>query len=164
MPHTVYLSLGSNLGDREGNLRAAISKLSGVGTVTRVSSWFETEPVEFLEQPWFFNCAVELETELTPHELLDAMLAIEKAMGRRRIQPKGPRLIDLDILLFGDVVMSDELLTIPHPALHERRFVLEPLAEIAPEVRDPRTKKKIVELLRELPTGTGQVRRMDQPS
>ena len=100
MRNTAYISLGSNIGDREAHLREAIAKL---GTVRKTSSLYETEPVEFADQPWFLNCAVELETELAPRQLLNALLAIEQGMGRRRIQPKGPRLIDLDILLFGDL-------------------------------------------------------------
>jgi 2-amino-4-hydroxy-6-hydroxymethyldihydropteridine diphosphokinase len=158
--HTVYLSLGSNLGDREANLREAIARLGELGAVKKTSSFYETEPVEFTEQPWFINCAVELETTLTPRELLKDMLAIEQAMGRERVQPKGPRLIDLDILLFDDKVTHEPGLTIPHPAMHERRFVLEPLAEIAPEVRHPRSKKKIFEMFSELPKGSAQVRRI----
>jgi 2-amino-4-hydroxy-6-hydroxymethyldihydropteridine diphosphokinase len=157
---TVYLSLGSNLGDREGNLRDAIRRLGDLGEVKRVSSFYETEPVEFTEQPWFLNCAIELETEKTPRELLQGLLAIEQAMGRQRIQPKGPRLIDLDILLFGDEVICDAALTVPHPAMQERRFVLEPLAEIAAEARHPVLKESAAELLRALQRDSEQVRRV----
>ena len=102
-----------------------------------VSSFYETEPVEFIAQPWFLNCAVALRTGLMPKLLLTKMLAIEQQMGRRRIQPKGPRTIDIDILLFGNSVIGTPQLEVPHPAMHQRRFVLEPLAEIAPEVRHP---------------------------
>jgi len=98
---TVYLSLGSNLRDRQSNLRNAIGRLLEVGDVVEVSSLYETEPVEVTDQPWFLNCAVGVQTDLTPREFLAGILAIEKSMGRLRTQPKGPRLIDMDILLFG---------------------------------------------------------------
>jgi 2-amino-4-hydroxy-6-hydroxymethyldihydropteridine diphosphokinase len=156
----VYLSLGSNLGDREANLRTAIEKLDEIGEVTAVSSFFETEPVEFTAQPWFLNCAVAMMTELMPKTLLAKLLAIEQHMGRRRMQPKGPRLIDIDILLFGNSAISAPGLEIPHPAMHQRRFVLEPLAEIAPEVRHPILKRTVRELLKELPHDDAQVRRI----
>lgn len=160
MGNTAYLSLGSNIGDREANLREAIAKLNDLGKVKDVSSLYETEPVEFTDQPWFLNCAVELSTELAPVPLLNAMLAIERGMGRQRVRPKGPRLIDLDILLFGDTVMNDQSLTIPHPAMHERRFVLEPLADIAPDATHPILKESILELLQALPTGSPIVRKL----
>ena len=160
MPVTAYLSLGSNLGDREANLREAIRRLGELGTVKKVSSFYETEPVEFTEQPWFVNCAVELQTILSARELLNGMLAIELAMGRERIQPKGPRLIDLDILLFGDLVVDEHGLTVPHPAMHERRFVLEPLAELAPGAVYPLLKRTISELLESLHRDSADVRKL----
>jgi len=150
---TVYLSLGSNVGDRKANLDAAIEGLGRLGTVAAVSSYYETEPVESRQQPWFLNCAVKLETELMPRQLLSRVLDIEKAMGRKRVQTKGPRSIDIDILLFGSSVVEAKGLTIPHPALHERRFVLEPLAEIAPEVRHPVLKRTAREMRDALPAG-----------
>ncbi len=146
-PQKAYLSLGSNLGDREGNLRDAIGRLGAVGNVDAVSSFYETEPVDFLDQPWFLNCVVLLETDLAPKILIQRLLEIERAMGRERLQPKGPRLIDIDILLFSDEMINRPGLTIPHPALHERRFVLEPLAEIAPDLVHPVLKKTTRELL-----------------
>jgi 2-amino-4-hydroxy-6-hydroxymethyldihydropteridine diphosphokinase len=148
-----YLSLGSNVGDREAQLREAQNRLAALGRVISRSAFYETEPVEFTQQPWFVNCAVGLETTLVPQELMASILAIEEKMGRRREQKKGPRTIDIDILLFGDEIVESSALIIPHPAMHQRRFVLEPLAEIAPEVRHPILKKTIQELLDELPPG-----------
>ena len=137
MPTEAYISIGSNIGDRALNIRTAIQALEQVGNVLAVSSLYETEPVEFTEQPWFINCAVRLDTELSPHELIDGLLSIEQKMGRYRGQKKGPRNIDLDILLYDNLILNDATLTIPHPAMHQRRFVLEPLAEIAPEIIHP---------------------------
>ena len=153
MPNLVYLSLGSNVGYREAQLREAEGRLGKLGRVIAISSFYETEPVEFTEQPWFLNCTVELESSLTPEELMIAILGIEEQMGRRRVQNKGPRSIDIDILLFGDAIVESSEVTIPHPAMQQRRFVLEPLAEIAPEAVHPLLKKTIRELLDRLPPG-----------
>jgi len=153
MYNLVYLSLGSNVGDRERNLRNAVDRMRGAGTIAAVSSFYETEPVERVEQPWFLNCVVALETEESPENLMSTMLKIEHEMGRRRAQSKGPRLIDIDILLFSDRIIGSQDLTIPHPAMSQRRFVLQPLAEIAPEVTHPVLKKTIRELLEALPAG-----------
>ena len=153
MPRPVYLSLGSNVGDPEAQLRAAQARLSAVGRVVVASSFYETEPVEFTEQPWFLNFVLALETSNTPQQLMTAILRIEEEMGRRRTQKKGPRSIDIDILLFDDIIMDSTNLTIPHPALQQRRFVLEPMAEIAPEVVHPSLKKTIRELRDTLPPG-----------
>jgi 2-amino-4-hydroxy-6-hydroxymethyldihydropteridine diphosphokinase len=153
MPQITYLSLGSNVGERELHLREAITRLGTAGHIIAVSSFYETEPVEFTEQAWFLNCAVGLETSQSPLELMKTALQIERELGRVRDQKKGPRTIDIDILLFGDTVIDSPELTIPHPAMQQRRFVLEPLAEIAPEARHPVLKKTVRELLEELPAG-----------
>jgi len=153
MEKLVYLSLGSNLGNPEKQLRDAIRALSSLGQVTKVSSFYETEPVERLAQPWFTNCAVEMKTEKMPRQLLAAVLKLEEAMGRRRTQEKGPRTIDIDILLFGNSIVHAPGLSIPHPALHQRRFVLEPLTEIAPDARHPQLKHTVRELRDALPSG-----------
>jgi 2-amino-4-hydroxy-6-hydroxymethyldihydropteridine diphosphokinase len=154
-----YLSLGSNVGDREGHLRNAIARLEACGRIMAVSSFYETEPVEFTDQAWFLNCAIALETEKKTQQLMAALLEIEQEMGRQRTQKKGPRTIDIDILLFGDTVLSSPELTIPHPAMHQRRFVLEPLAEIAPEARHPVFQRTVRELRDTLPPGQ-EVRRL----
>lgn len=134
---TVYLSLGSNLGNRENNLWSALQRLSRFCKVRRVSSFYETEPIGLVRQPWFLNCVVEAATKLAPAQLLKEILEVEKKGGRKRQQPKAAREIDIDILLFGDLVVQQKRITIPHPAMHLRRFVLEPLAEIAPHALHP---------------------------
>jgi 2-amino-4-hydroxy-6-hydroxymethyldihydropteridine diphosphokinase len=149
----VYLSLGSNIGNREQQLHDAIAKLEPLGRVVKISNFYETAPVEVTDQAWFLNCVLSFETEQTPTKLMANLLAIELAMGRERIQKKGPRTIDIDIVLFGNEVVNSPTLMIPHPAMQQRRFVLEPLVEIAPEVWHPVLKKRARQLLEELPTG-----------
>ena len=145
---TVYLSLGSNLGDRRGALEAAIARLEGPDfRIRRVSSIYETEPLDLRDQPWFLNLVLEAETELFPKQLLARVRKVELELGRKRLRAKGPRSIDIDILLYGEVVMDSTELTIPHPRLTERRFVLEPLAELVPQLRHPVTRETIAELL-----------------
>ncbi len=147
------IALGSNLtspyGEPEANLREAVTRLAPLGHVRAVSSFYSTVPVGFTDQPDFLNAALLLETELAPLDLMRALLAIERAMGRDRATAiaKGPRIIDLDLLLLDDLVLATPELTLPHPAMAERRFVLEPLAEIAPAMVDPLSGRTIAELL-----------------
>jgi 2-amino-4-hydroxy-6-hydroxymethyldihydropteridine diphosphokinase len=137
-PTSVYLSLGSNLGDRVANLLAAISRLPSVGFHTgKVSSFYETEPVDYLDQPWFLNCVVGGETDQDPLDLLRALRAIESQLGSKKAFAKGPRLLDIDILLFGDQSLQMPELQIPHPRMLQRKFVLAPLVEIAPQLQHP---------------------------
>jgi 2-amino-4-hydroxy-6-hydroxymethyldihydropteridine diphosphokinase len=154
-----YLSLGSNLGDRASNLRAAISQLQAAARLQAVSGFYETQPVDVPNQPWFLNCVIALETGKTARQILQVALQTEAYMGRMRMADKGPRNIDIDIVLFGEQIVNEPGLSIPHPAMAQRRFVLEPLAEIAPEARHPLLGKTSRELLAELPEGQA-VRRL----
>ncbi len=136
-----YVGLGSNLGDREGTLRAAVGRLRNLPEirVLRVSTLRNTEPVGYVDQPRFLNGVVELETGLSASRLLEALLGLEQAFGRNRgaVPPQGPRTLDLDLLLYGQDVIDEPGLKVPHPRLHERRFVLEPLAELDPALEVP---------------------------
>jgi 2-amino-4-hydroxy-6-hydroxymethyldihydropteridine diphosphokinase len=146
-----YLGLGSNLGDRDANLAEAITRLTNEGVrVLRVSPIWETAPRDVLDQPWFLNQVIEVESDLFPRQLFRRIQRIEREMGRQKRTPKGPRLIDIDILLFGNAVVESPDLEIPHPRMTERRFVLAPLAELAPDLRHPVLKSTIRELLAEV--------------
>jgi 2-amino-4-hydroxy-6-hydroxymethyldihydropteridine diphosphokinase len=150
------IALGSNLpspfGSPADNLREGLSRLAALGRVTAVSTFHATDPVGYLDQPRFLNAAALLSTSLPPLDLLHGLLAIEHAMGRDRSSapPKGPRIIDLDLLLYGDLIVQTPELTLPHQALHERRFVLAPLAEIAPTLQHPTLHRSIADLFARL--------------
>ena len=146
----VYLSLGSNLGDRAAHLQRALDELATAGLeVARVSPFFRTEPLDYRPQPWFPNGVAEIRTELLPLRLLSTLQRIERKMGRRRTLPKGPRTIDLDILFYDNAVVRAPALTIPHPRIGERKFVLVPLGELVPDLRHPVTRKTVREMLGE---------------
>ncbi len=156
-----YLSLGSNLGNRVANLRMALEALARAGIkIRRRSSLYQTEPVDFRAQPWFVNCVVEVRTGLTPLELLTTLKSVERRLGRRRAEiPKGPRPIDIDILLYDNVLVRSSVLTIPHERLAERRFVLVPLRELAPRLRHPVSQRTVLQMLHDT-TDSSQVIRL----
>jgi 2-amino-4-hydroxy-6-hydroxymethyldihydropteridine diphosphokinase len=159
----VYVALGSNLGDKAGNLKEAIQRLEALGEVLSVSSFYRTEPVGFAAQDWFLNAAILLRTALEPRALLEAALRIEQEMGRVRAQKNGPRLIDIDLLLWGDRVVDEPGLSLPHPRLQERLFVMAPLAEIAPALRHPLLGRTMAELREAVAHQGGVERWLDAP-
>jgi len=150
MSITAYIGLGSNVGDKAASCRKALDLLGRIGRVVRVSSFYSTEPIGYPDQDDFINAVAELETGLSPLALLAACHVIEDELGRSRLLRWGPRTIDLDILLYGDQVMNSTELTIPHPLMAARRFVLVPLCEIAPQAVHPALGKTAVHLLHEL--------------
>ena len=161
MEHTVHLSLGSNLGNRAEHLRTALRHLEKCGEVSAVSSFYATEPVENIAQPDFLNCAARLLTVLEPRELLRNILTIERNMGRDRTleaQAKGPRIIDIDILLYDDLILNAPELHLPHPAMQFRRFVLAPMAEIAAGICHPVLKQNMKEMLNALGDSGGSAK------
>lgn len=148
MGKIAYLSLGSNVGDREKSLQSAVNLLHGPRLrILRLSPVYETAPQDLRRQPMFLNLVAEVETDLFPRQLLARVQQVEKHLGRERLVPKGPRTIDIDILLFGNFVVDTPDLVIPHPRLHQRRFALEPLAGLAPELRHPIFRRTMRELL-----------------
>lgn len=149
-----YIGLGSNLGDLERNLASAVGLLEQTGRVRSRSTFRLTAPVGFADQDDFLNGVVEIDTELEPDELLRRLREIERALGRRPTFRYGPRVIDLDLLLYGDRVIDNAELRVPHPRMHERRFVLEPLVELAPDLAHPVLGKTMAALLQELRHGS----------
>ena len=147
----VYLSLGSNIGDKTIQITQALDRIAKVCDIKRVSPFYLTEPVEFKDQDWFLNCVAEVETEKDPKKLLSSLQSIEKKMGKTKTKANGPRTIDIDILFYDDQVVNLKNLVIPHPRLHTRLFVLQPMIDLNPSFLHPVLKKTIQELYAEQP-------------
>jgi 2-amino-4-hydroxy-6-hydroxymethyldihydropteridine diphosphokinase len=142
----VYLSLGSNVGEREDNIKNALMLIEEIGEIKKVSPLYQTEPVGIKDQPWFLNCVIEVQTLSKPNELIVFVQKIEHKLGRTNTIKNGPRTIDIDILLYDDICVENENLIVPHPRLHERLFVLVPFMDVNPDVHHPRFKKTIQQL------------------
>ena len=155
----IYLSLGSNIGDRQANLRKAVERLELLDVhVLRASRIYETEPVDYVDQAWFLNQVVEAETALFPTQLLTRTARVERELGRTRTIPKGPRTLDIDILFYGEAVVRTPRLEIPHPRIAQRRFVLAPLAELVPDLRHPVTRLTVRQMLESAPAAVVRIR------
>lgn len=150
--HTAYIAMGSNMGNKRENIEEAIRIINDLHTckVSRISNFYETKPVGYLDQEDFVNCVIEIKTLLLPKELMGTLLSIEKKLKRERIIKWGPRTIDLDIILYDNIITTDEDVLIPHPRMHERLFVLKPLSDIAPYIIHPVLNKRIITLTEEL--------------
>ena len=142
----VYLGLGSNIGDKQGNITSALCRISEICEVKKKSRMYLTEPVGNIEQDWFLNCVVEIQTEIEPKHLLSSFKSIERKLGRAKNVKNGPRIIDIDILFYGNNIVTTKNLVIPHPLLHERLFVLQPMIDLNPDFIHPVLKKSIQEL------------------
>jgi 2-amino-4-hydroxy-6-hydroxymethyldihydropteridine diphosphokinase len=150
MTHTVYIAIGSNLGDKLSNCRKGIELLEKSGiTIVTCSHFYKTEPVDYADQDWFINAAVKAETDFAPLQLLKALKSIEKEVGRVETVRFGPRILDMDIIFYDDVIMDDSGLTIPHPRMHKRRFVLTPICDIDADIVHPALKQTMAELLKQ---------------
>ncbi len=152
MTHTAYIGIGSNLSDPDNNCVEAIVRISALRDVTIAakSALYKTEPVGYIDQEWFINAAIKIETQLSPQELLSVLINIEKEMGRIRKEKWGPRLIDLDLLFYDDLILDEKGLNLPHPEIQKRKFVLAPMTEIAESHIHPTLKKPMKTLLHEL--------------
>ena len=159
----VFIGIGSNLGDRISYCKKAIDEISGFAKITQASSLYETDPIGKEDQPNFINCIVEISTDLSPQNLLKDLNSVEEKLGRVRHEKWGPRTIDLDIIFYNELVINDENLEIPHPRAHQRRFVLEPLSEIAPEFIHPKLNLSVSELLKKIDDHKS-VKKLDNPS
>jgi 2-amino-4-hydroxy-6-hydroxymethyldihydropteridine diphosphokinase len=159
--HVAFISIGSNMGNKPANCRNAIVTLqgTGVGKVIAQSKFYCTEPVDYIDQDWFLNAAIKIETPLEPLELLTALQQIQKAGGRERGGIRfGPRLIDLDIIFYDDLTFEDERLMIPHPRMHKRRFVLQPICDIDPQIVHPVFKQSVSQLIEQIKDNDQRIR------